>query len=629
MSRQLPKWNTITRNTKVHLPDRWLFFDTETNAAPTDAETVHLMLRLGAACYWRRGRKGRASSEEWQSFTQAGDFLDWLTARVKSGHTLYCVAHNVAFDLLVLQAFSGLAERGFRLTRVYHRLTTTIVRFAAGARRVCFLDTMNYYPTKLKELAEHVGLRKMEIDLDTAFESEVADYCMSDVEIVKEAIARLLQTLERRDLGSWKPTGPALAFNIFRHRHMKHTIRPHHLPGVAKLERAAYVGGYTAAFRLHYRDGEPVYKLDVNSMYPAVMRGNTYPTTLVRREGKMSVRELSQWMKKHLAIARVDLDSESACYPMRNGGHVLYPLGRFATVLCTRALKQAIKRKEILSVAWALLYQPKPIFVRFVNALYSWKCAATLRGDRAATLFWKMALNGLYGKFGQRATETKLLGECDPALFKSVAEWHCPTSQWITMTYAGGTVRMSMDAGETRNSFPAISAHVTEDARLYLFKLMTIAGRENVLYCDTDSLIVNGAGWGNLRAYIDPDRLGYLKVEKTAARFVSMGKKDYLLGDERVLKGFKRPARDMFFQSQTQEQFTGLNGALSRNQQEAVYVRQVIREHNPYVMNVTLDSDLNLHPLRLPEDAAKINAVQYLAPLAREQLALWLENTDE
>ena len=625
----LPKWNTITPNYKVHLPDRWIFFDTETREHRIDGNTTELTFRLGVGCYWRRGRASKAGAEEWREFLSADALLDWLISKAGKRKTVYCAAHNLPFDLLALKAFSGLARRGFRLTRVYHRMTTSIVRFANGDKRLCFIDSMNYYPVKLKALAEHIGLIKSAMPERLVDADDWLDYCRNDVRIVKTAIARLLATLERDNLGSFRPTGPALAFNIFRHRFMKHTIRPHHIAGVANLERTAYVGGYTMPFSLFYRNGEPLYKLDVNSMYPAVMSKHSYPTTLARRLGRLTLAELQAWLKTNLVIARVTVKTEEPYYPYRAGGHVVYPTGTFSTVLCSRGLEFALARREAISCAWALVYKGEPIFQAFVAALYRRKARAGERSDRAGLLFYKMLLNGLYGKFGQRATETKALGDCDPNLFYSEQEWIVDRHQWANITYAGGAVRMSVDAGETRNSFPAVAAHVTEDARLRLFSLVLKAGRENVLYCDTDSLIVNATGLGNLKTLISARRLGYLKVEKAGDTFVSMGKKDYLFGGERVLKGFKNPANDFFFQAQVQEQFSSLPGALAMGQREAVYVKQVLRTHEPHMLGVRIGSDLSVNPMRLPEDLENLTTITYLRPHAYERLAQWINDTAE
>lgn len=614
----LPWWNTVTLNKSVHLPDRWIFFDTETRDAVINDKTIELKLRLGSACYWRRPRGTRKFTEYWKDFTEADDFWEWVLEHTAARHTLYLCAHNVAFDLLTLQAFSSLATRGFRLSRVYHRGLTTIVRFANGQRRICALDTMNYYPASLKELGDHVELPKRAIPYKSATDTAWLSYCRADVQIVKTAIARLLQTLERKDLGSFKPTGPGLAFNIFRHKYMQHEIRAHHLPSIVKLEREAYVGSFTQPFRLLAMDGGPYYKLDVNSMYPSVMAEHKYPAMFLHHEGRMAPKELRRWLKHYCVIARVNLYTEEAWYPVRTGGETVYPVGELGSILATRGLTTALKHGHVLEVVWALVYERAPLFRKYVRSLYARKQEATARDDKAGALFWKMLLNGLYGKFGQRATETTLAGECDPLLFESEEQWDAYRHTPITVTRAGGTERITRDAGETRNSFPAIAAHVTEDARMKLFGLIARAGQEHVLYCDTDSLIVDGAGLGNLRDDIDPKRLGCLKLEATGDSLLCFGRKDYLFNHRRVLKGWRKADERTVFTEGEVEQFTGLDGALRNERREAVLVRRLIRHHDPSISGVRVTRNLEVRPLLWPEDQARATDRTYLKPMMEQ-----------
>ncbi|GAH16471.1 unnamed protein product, partial [marine sediment metagenome] len=86
------------------------------------------------------------------------------------------------------------------------------------------------------------------------------------------------------------------------------------------------------------------------------------------------------------------------------------------------------------------------------------------------------------------------------------------------------------------NSVPAISAHVTDYARLYLWKLIQIADIVNCFYCDTDSLIVNEKGYKNLSKFMDKDRLGWLKVEDVSSCVDIRGAKNYTFGDNTRMK---------------------------------------------------------------------------------------------
>ena len=52
---------------------------------------------------------------------------------------------------------------------------------------------------------------------------------------------------------------------------------------------------------------------------------------------------------------------------------------------------------------------------------------------------------------------------------------------------------MSSDV-EPPNCCPAISATMTAYGRMLLWQIISIAGRDNIIYCDTDGILVNYAG---------------------------------------------------------------------------------------------------------------------------------------
>jgi hypothetical protein len=54
------------------------------------------------------------------------------------------------------------------------------------------------------------------------------------------------------------------------------------------------------------------------------------------------------------------------------------------------------------------------------------------------------------------------------------------------------------DSSEPAHSFPAISAFITSFAREYMRDAIIIAGRDNVYYMATDSLILNESGYSRL-----------------------------------------------------------------------------------------------------------------------------------
>jgi hypothetical protein len=81
------------------------------------------------------------------------------------------------------------------------------------------------------------------------------------------------------------------------------------------------------------------------------------------------------------------------------------------------------------------------------------------------------------------------------------------------LRYVGNELQISVEAGESDISFPAISAHITSYARVKLWKVISYC-RENdikVYYCDTDSIFTNKPLPDFL---VSSTELGKMKLEK-------------------------------------------------------------------------------------------------------------------
>jgi hypothetical protein len=77
---------------------------------------------------------------------------------------------------------------------------------------------------------------------------------------------------------------------------------------------------------------------------------------------------------------------------------------------------------------------------------------------------------------------------------------------------------------------------------MLVFTFIEKAGKENVFYCDTDSLIVNEAGYHRLAKSLDDNEIGMLKLEKQSQSIVITNAKDYEFGDEKKTKGVPKNA---------------------------------------------------------------------------------------
>ncbi len=153
-----------------------------------------------------------------------------------------------------------------------------------------------------------------------------------------------------------------------------------------------------------------------------------------------------------------------------------------------------------------------------------------------------MLRNALYGKFGQKGYKQEIIGTAplDEVRLRQWIDYDTgrTCSDW---TYGGVTIRQE-SGGEGTDSFPAIASHIAAAGRCVLWDYVQRAGQHNCYYADTDSLIVNSAGYRALEEWIDPLRLGFLKVEGVSPDLEIAAKKDYVFEGKRTIKGIRANA---------------------------------------------------------------------------------------
>ena len=109
---------------------------------------------------------------------------------------------------------------------------------------------------------------------------------------------------------------------------------------------------------------------------------------------------------------------------------------------------------------------------------------------------------------------------------------------------------------------------------------MKTAGRENVLYTDTDSLIVTEPGYNALLHHINAVTLGALKLETQIKNASFYSPKDYVINEIRKIKGIKANATQLSVNTWTHEIFRSWDWLLKQDQDGYIQV-----EHSQKVLS--------------------------------------------
>lgn len=415
--------------------------------------------------------------------------------------------------------------------------TVLSCRLNGHSGTLLFCDVLNYHNGAFADLAIMTGTEEIPEPDPWGNINEQVRYLKHRAGVISGWFERTINVVRSLSLGPFATTLAKQSWNGWRTTLSEKTVLVHDDQRALDLERQAYFGGRSECYRLG-RVETPIYHLDFNSCYPAVMAENKMPICLARVQPTARTEELKELCLDARVIARIRINSKDHTYPVRQAGRVLFCRGKFVTTLCGPELLEACMFDEVEKVYELAVYHRADIFSEYVSKLYKARLAAKLSGLTVEAAYCKYLLDSLYGKFGQKrncwtdspaddwrqawgeASEhnndngmsslvrfvgwkaertTPLLRsarEFDPAIGLT-QEYHYPL--WA----------------EHRDSCPAIAAYITSLARVKLMDAVEVAGVGNTYYVDQDSLMVNQEGYELLGEYgeIDQHKLGKLKLE--------------------------------------------------------------------------------------------------------------------
>lgn len=462
----------------------------------------------------------------YRSFLSAEAFLGWALTPANHGRRFYAHAGGLADILFLLK---HLIKDGWQCSGISSGSSMIILEVRRDRYRWVFVDSFWTLRASLADIGKSIGMPKGECEFDAPL-VELEQYNRQDCRILYYALKRLEDELWELG-GELKCTLASCAMNLFRRAYLKDAIV---VPrNVNDTLREFYPGGRTEVYQRKVRSRG--YYYDINSSYPYAM---TYdlPGSYTGSGRKL----------KPLCWALVTAKVTGYCPALPYKSDALYfPTGTIRGWFYVDELEQS--GVEILKLERAFYFESQSFMAPYVHELYQRRKATT---DEFLKLIYKLIMNSLYGKFGERTDKSKVLFN--------------PSSDWLWQTRCARMVAGEAEApckackgcklSEARKMLiPGVYTEdhevfvphehiglcgaITAIARVNLRKHMTATPR--LYYCDTDSIVTDKAP-----AHIEPGgietsaELGGLKFEKLFDRGDFPAPKIYLLDGELKAKGF-------------------------------------------------------------------------------------------
>ncbi|MHB1342563.1 MAG: DNA polymerase [Coriobacteriia bacterium] len=269
-----------------------------------------------------------------------------------------------------------------------------------------------------------------------------------------------------------------------------------------------YYGGRVQPFKAGIFEGDfTVY--DINSAYPRAMMDKHIIGKKFYLSGTPKDSKLGQSM--------LTVEGESlGGLPMRTKQGLSFPVGKGVFHCTGWEFMAAIKTKTLKNhkILKCYVFEDVCSFSEYVEHFYAMKLEAEKEGDKAKRTFAKLLMNSLYGKF---ATDPREYSEYYLDDFGAR-----PKEDYAPGAVYGDCQLFGRDLPENKWRFLniATSASITGWVRAYLWE--SILSCENVLYCDTDSIIC-----ANGDKLPQGDKLGEWGIDGKASRVAIAGKKLY------------------------------------------------------------------------------------------------------
>jgi hypothetical protein len=350
-------------------------------------------------------------------------------------------------------------------------------------KRITFFDTLRHWPMSVEQMGRHLGMAKVWGSDEDKF--DVA-HCRQDTEIVWRFVHEMLTRYDGLGL-TLKATLPSMALQLFTKRFYRkaYPVLPKR---IVEWLRTGYYGGRVEVYRFGDIAG-PVNHYDVNSLFPSVMRECVYPDPARWKQTRKT-----DWSREGMASVEVTMPASSyPSLPVRGGADIVYPYGRFTGTWCYPEIRQLLQDGgTVHKVHDAVEFAPLAVspFKGYVDFCYAERMRAKAEDNALDIVWWKLAMNSLYGKFGAKPI--------------------------LDMIYDDEQVRLETNPPASANV--VWSAYVTSHARLRL--LHHLRSTTECYYTDTDSLFTPDV-------LPTGEELGRLKHEGTYPHVNCVGNKLY------------------------------------------------------------------------------------------------------
>ena len=526
--------------TRTGVPARHVVIDTEAKLSRAGSVQVQTW-ELGAATFIDLSRSGSERNGKVELYDDPGEFWRAVSDYCRPHQRLIVWAHNLGYDLRISRGLELLPAAGWDLDGIMLENGTAWAALSEkqrpDGRSLLLCDLTSWLPVSLARIASDLGEGRPAVQWGDAGREELAERCKRDVQITARAVRELLAFIRREELGNFKPTGSGQGFSAWRRRFYTHEVWVHNDEVALQAEREAIWPGRCEAWRHGEIRGQELTEWDLELAHAHIGAECPVPVELNGRALIRNRLDLERYLRHYAVLARCVIETDSPCVPCRHNGRIVWPVGRFETVLWDPELRLAWETGARVQVRRAWSYQKAPA----ISAAMRWiigqlQDTQSELGPLERRLL-KQWSRTLVGRFALRYRKWELDGTHPRYDVASSFEFDADSDAVRELLHVGHQVFELAELTEAAVSAPMVTGWVVSECRRRLWSLCTAAGWSNVCYIDTDSIVATAAGSARLRRQIGRGAAWSLRQKGVYQRALILGPRQLELGDHRRYAG--------------------------------------------------------------------------------------------
>lgn len=571
MSRPPAHW--IRGNADNRLPSRFVFLDTEASQQLRGEAKVQTWRLAVTAADWRPTATQPWRPTDWRTHRTPAELWAYVDAFTRPKRRTVLVAHNLAYDLRISDAFSHLGALGWSMHRlsVHDRSVNAVMR--RDGRTLVLADSMAWLPMGLERVAGLVGQQKVELPAFDDTDDKWEHRCRVDVTILRAAMLDLVQWVDDDKLGNWQRTGAAQAWATWRHRFYTHRVLVHDDAAARVAEAAATYTGRCEAWQWGNLRRGPYIEYDLPLAYPTIAAETPIPIKLLGHLSSGTVTGLRRQQPGRASLCRASVTTDAPTLPHSIEGRTCWPVGTFDGWWWDVELLEAARCGAQVTVAERFTYATRPALAEWARWIIDLVQTPPEGFSAVRQAAAKHMARALIGRFATRYVKWEPAGEAIPGSLPLEYVYDVDTKQLGRRLTVGAESYVGMQADYGADACIAVMGYIMATCRVRLWRIMQAAGLDHVVYVDTDSAIVDRTGAELLEALHRDGTAWGLRAKVEHPRITVLGPRQLITAGSARIAGVPKGARRIDGNTWAGETWSGLLGDLARGQAASVTIK--------------------------------------------------------